>query len=327
VTGRATTRRSPPRRETARPSAADRLSAFVTTAPRPDERSTTRTVVQLAFATEAWRLASVAERLTDGEPSNETVHEARLALRAARSHLRTFASILDVERGAALATTLARLANALGPRRELDVMIDCVDGYEATLTTDVEALSALSARLGGQRPAIDEALISTLSEAKPSAALDALVDFALDLPIVDRAGEPAVVVLTDLARRPWRKLARVAALLDESSTMSDLHELRIRTKRARHAARAARVVRPGAAAHVAALGRLSQTLGELNDATITTERLSAAIAFDFDALAAYGAGLVVAGERQRMATARAAWPGLWQQARRKRVRAWLDSSD
>jgi CHAD domain-containing protein len=312
---------------TATPSAADRLGTLVASAPTLDEHSSTRIVVQLAFAKQARRLATVADRLSDGDPSSETVHDARLALRAARSHLRMFASILDVSRRDALATTLTRLANALGPRRDLDVMIEGIERYEVALANDGDALSALLEQLGARRSSVDAELRSMLSDATPATALDALVDFALDLPIVDRADDAAAVVLTDLARRPWRKLARVAALLDETSASADLHELRICTKRARHAALAARAVRPAATAHVAALGHLARTLGELNDATITTERLRAAIAFDFDALAAYGAGLVVAAERQRMAAARAAWPGQWQQARRKRVRAWLDSSD
>jgi hypothetical protein len=38
-------------------------------------------------------------------------------------------------------------------------------------------------------------------------------------------------VLTDLARRPWHKVVRVAAVRDDKSRSSDLHELRIRARR------------------------------------------------------------------------------------------------
>jgi CHAD domain-containing protein len=143
---------------------------------------------------------------------------------------------------------------------------------------------------------------------------------------VARADDPARLVLIELARRPWRRVARLASQLDESSPPERLHELRILVKRARYAAAAAALVHAGARRHASELARLQGTLGEINDATVTEERLRAAVASGLGADAAYAAGLVVAAERRRARRRRSEWLAHWEQARRKKVRAWLDSS-
>ena len=134
-------------------------------------------------------------------------------------------------------------------------------------------------------------------------------------------------MLTDLARRSWRRAARLANQLDAHSPTEQLHELRILVKRARYAALAATPVRPEAAPHARALARLQDALGEINDISITEERVLTAVASGLGAEAAYAAGLIVAAERHRSERRRAAWPQLWDEARRKKVRGWLDSAE
>ena len=149
----------------------------------------------------------------------------------------------------------------------------------------------------------------------------------IDVRYVHPMAGPGTWVLSAPRKLSSAPAPSVTNQLDEHSPTEQLHELRILVKRARYAALAVAPVRPEAAPHARALARLQEALGEINDMSITEERVSAAVASGLGAEAAYGAGLIIAAERHRSEQRRAAWPQLWDELRRKKVRAWLDSAE
>src|SRR4029453_1061192 len=92
--------------------------------------------------------------------------------------------------------------------------------------------------------------------------------------LAENAAEPAAGVIPALVRRPWHRLSKRAKALGDAPTDAQLHEVWIRTKRARYAAEAAApVVGKQARAFAHAAARLQDVLGDLNDAVVAARRL------------------------------------------------------
>ena len=256
----------------------------------------------------------------------DALHQARVGLRRLRTDLQTFRPLLDRDALAALAPELAWLGRSIGAVRDHDVFVSILAGYAQEAPDDREFV-VLVESFDGARDALVARLAADLVTDRAIGALTSMTALAVSPPVVARADEAAIEVFTELARRPWRKLVREARALDATSPVEALHELRIRVKKARYAVEAAAAVSADAAPHARSLARLQTTLGDINDAAITIHRLRAAAADDLGGLAAYAAGRVAAHEQRRIKDRREQWPGRWDLARRKRVRAWLDSSE
>ena len=167
----------------------------------------------------------------------EGVHQARVATRRLRSDLRTFRPMLDREWSQGLRDELGWIARILGEVRDGDVLL--------------ERLARSVGGLAEPEREAEDAVLATLAKARDEAHADLLATLR-SRPVHrparparrrgQRAGsgrrgvQPAAEVVPGLVRRPWHKLAKRVAKLGDDPSDARLHEVRIRTKRARYAA-------------------------------------------------------------------------------------------
>lgn len=258
-------------------------------------------------------LAEQARRLLLHDPGTrlgsdpEELHQLRVATRRLRAFLRAGRELVDASWAASLRDELGWLGRALGPARDLDVLLE-------RLTADAEALgdetvpAALLATLEEERVEARAVVVDALSSDRYLALLDRL----------DAVAEPppsgVETPLAEVWRREWRRTRRVLDRLDGDSPDAELHAGRIRVKRARYAAElASPALGKRGRAFVDAAKALQDVLGEHQDATVAEARLREWATGGGDANAA---SRLLAREDEQKAAARAAWPSAWKALRR-----------
>src|SRR5215211_6067225 len=149
------------------------------------------------------------------------------------------------------------------------------------------------------------------------------------LPTADaKVGPRLLAALVDqrdsARRRLLRAMAteRYAVLLDDLAD-DQLHQIRIRAKRARYAAEAVEpVIGQPAEDYADAVADLQSVLGDHQDAVVGEAWLREA-AGSARRDVALVAGLLIAAERASAADTRERWRAVWKTASRKKLRAWL----
>jgi CHAD domain-containing protein len=280
-------------------------------------------VVRAAFSSSVLRLLEhdVGVRLAEAP---EDVHQARVATRRLRSDLRTYRDLLDPAWAEDLRAALKDVADALGAVRDADVLLERLRSRVARLREeDRPAAERLVATLEGQRDGHRRALLDLLAGDAYRALLDRLVEGARAPQLSALAAEPAAAVLPGLARTPWEKLRDAVAAVEPHGPDDELHEVRIRAKRARYAAEVAALVvgRPASRFAKAAAG-LQDVLGGLQDAVVTEAWLRSA-AEGARRPVVLVAGQLVAMERVEADHARSTWKNAWQGVRKPAMRSWL----
>lgn len=255
----------------------------------------------------------------------EGVHQARVATRRLRSHLRTFRSLLDPEWAELLRTELGWLGAELGAVRDADVLLERLEARIAALDPEDRAAAVpLLDRLLDQQAAARVVLLDGLRSPRYLELLDRLVDAAHRPRVVMRIGTSDEDTLRSLVRRPWRQLRDAVAELPDPAPDPALHAIRIRAKRARYAAE---VVEPAfgrpARDFAKALTTVQDILGEHQDAVVAGAWLRANALTLTDPRAAYTAGELGAAERASADASRAAWPDAWHGVAQKHLRRWL----
>ena len=183
---------------------------------------------------------------TSGDP--EAVHQARVATRKLRSHLRTFGPLLEPEWLDPLRTELGWLGLALGAVRDREVLLERLRARAQELPEDdrraaVGLLKILEQEIAGLR----KKLMTDLDSERYVDLLERLVAAALDPSTMPDAQLAAVGSLPVIASGPWRRLRSAVRQLPGRPTDPELHRIRILAKRARYAAEAvAPVTGPGA---------------------------------------------------------------------------------
>ena len=249
----------------------------------------------------------------------EELHDFRVATRRLRAILRAARPLLDPEWTAGLRDELRWLAGVLGPVRDLDVLIERL-GAEIELLEPPErrAGARLLALLGEEREAARTAMLAAMSGDRYLALLDRLETAPADLPARD-----ADVGLADIAAREFARLRRAVRALPPDPPDDELHDVRIRGKRARYAAELAEgsVGKP-ARRFVRAAKRFQDVVGEHQDAVVAEEQIRGLLARTRTVTAHLAAGRLVERERERRRTARNAFPRAWARLERKGRRAW-----
>lgn len=290
-------------------------------------------------------LTEDVERLVEQEPhvrkgvDPEAVHQARVATRRLRSQLRTFRGALRKAPLKRLAEPLKELAGLLGAVRDLDVLAmrleSCRDGVgDEPASVPARVVDDVLVKVGREREVAFHRLLSEMDSDRYHQLVDRLVGFAADPPFRKVARRPAAELLEPAVRLAWQRLERTVSSLPIVPGEADLHQVRIRAKRARYAAQAASPFGPPAYEQLAKrLGKLQDVLGLLNDGvhavawlrqagTVLPEPAGAPAAELAHAGAALsgdsylaGVGLLIAHQHLAMAAARDEWPQRWQQAR------------
>ena len=257
---------------------------------------------------------------TSGDP--EAIHQARVATRKLRSHLRTFGPLLDPEWTEPLRTELGWLALALGAVRDREVLLDRLrDPAKGLPAGDVRAASSLLSILENEIADLRKKLMVDLDSARYVELLERLVDAASAPKTVPDADLAAAGVLPVLATGPWRRLRSAVRQLPENPTDPELHRIRILAKRARYAAEAvAAIAGPAATAFARAAAKVQTVLGEHQDSVTAQAWLRSA---KVSGKRAFAAGELIAMEHVAAAKARGEWTKAWDALDRKRLRDWM----
>ena len=257
---------------------------------------------------------------TSGDP--EAVHQARVATRKLRSHLRTFGPLLEPEWTEPLRAELGWVGLALGAVRDREVLLERLRERSKGLPAgDQRAAASLLAILDHEIADLRKKLMADLDSARYIALLDRLVDAAQAPATVADGDLPAVGVLPVLAAGPWRRLRSAVRQLPDNPTDPELHRIRILAKRARYAAEAVAVVAgPAAASFAKAAAKLQTVLGEHQDSVTAQAWLRSA---RVSGRRAFAAGELIAMEHIAAAAARGQWSKAWDAVDRKRLRSWM----
>jgi CHAD domain-containing protein len=257
---------------------------------------------------------------TSGDP--EGVHQARVATRKLRSHLRTFGPLLDPEWTEPLRSELGWLAMGLGAVRDREVLLERLRERAKSLP-DSDAKSAASLLKGLEAEIADlrKKMIADLDSQRYVDLLENLVAASHNPATLPEADQPANTTLPALATTPWRRLRSAVKQLPISPTDPELHRIRILAKRARYAAEAVSpVAGDDAKAFARGVAKVQTILGEHQDAVTAQAWLRST---RVSGRKAFVAGELIALERIAAEDARTKWPKIWDSLDRKRLRSWM----
>ncbi|CAN5670446.1 CYTH and CHAD domain-containing protein [soil metagenome] len=259
-------------------------------------------------------LAVQLGRILDHDPGTrlgtdpEDLHQLRVASRRLRAFLCAARPLLQGGWGKELRSELGWLGGALGPVRDLDVMLDHLREESAGLDAkDRDAFAPLLARLEAEREAARETMLEALDSERYLDLLDRLQQAAEN----PRATGDAA--LTGLWRAEFRRLRRAVGALGASPSDEELHETRIRAKRARYAAELAQPeLGKRGTRFVQNAKRLQDLLGEHQDAFVAEERIRTMLESSQAPSAHFAAGRLVERQRSRRRLAREGFGAAWE---------------
>src|SRR6202166_2897961 len=242
---------------------------------------------------------------TSGDP--EAVHQARVATRKLRSHLRTFGPLLDPERTEPLRSELGWLAMGLGSVRDSEVLLERMRERAKSLPhPDQRSAASLLHNLETEIGTMRTKLMAELGSLRYIDLLDRLVIAPQPPAALPAADEPASKVLPPLSAGPWRRLRSAVKHLPETPADPELHRIRILAKRARYAAEAvAPVAGKTAESFGRAASKLQTILGEHQDSVTAQAWLRGA---RISGRRAFVAGELIAMEHAAAEDARSKWP-------------------
>jgi CHAD domain-containing protein len=250
---------------------------------------------------------------------SEDLHEMRVSTRRLRAILRAARPLLVPGWPESLRTDLAWLGELLGPARDLDVQVKYFQEEAAALEShDRKPLQRFIAHLRTEREKGQQVLVTELKSQRYLELLSKLVQAAQD---------PAVVVssvtLHDIAAGEFTKLRKAMRNLGVAPTDSDLHRLRIKTKRARYAAELAETCTGRPATRFIEQAKLFQDLlGVHQDAVFAEKHIRAFSEQSTSVRAAFVAGRMVERQRQRRESARATFRAQWKNLKKQGRKAW-----
>jgi CHAD domain-containing protein len=288
---------------------------------RTGPHSTIGAVVQSAIAACAAGLLSHDPKIrVGGDP--EDVHDARVAMRRLRSHLRFFGAILDGEWVASLTEEVAWLGGELGAVRDPEVLAERLSEEVGRLPAeDRRAGLGLAQRAAAEVPRRRSSLLESMSSDRYLDLVERLLLAAREPKLVGDPLQPAADVLPELARTPWDKLRKAVRRLGPNPANESLHGVRIRTKRARYAAEVCAPVLGDPAARFAKTAAQIQTaLGDLQDSIVAQAWLRANAG---TSRRAFVAGQLWELEAARGRAARDGWRQPWKQLRSAKSTRWL----
>jgi len=249
----------------------------------------------------------------------EELHQARVATRRLRAVLRAARPLLDPAWTESLRAELSGLGGALGPVRDLDVLLERLRGeIEQLEGPERRAAGRFLELLGEERDEARAAMLAAMSSRRYAELLTRL-EAAATAP---RARE-ADVSVRDIAAGEFRKLRRAVRALPPDPPDEDLHAVRIRGKRARYAAELAEgAVGKPARRFVQDAKRFQDVVGEHQDSVVAEERIRGLLDRVRSPQAHLAAGRLIERERARRREARAAFPGTWKALEKSGKRAW-----
>jgi len=252
----------------------------------------------------------------------EDLHQMRVAVRRMRATLKAAQPLLDTAWADDLRAELGWLGGALGPVRDLDVLLLRLHREIAGLpTAEQSAGGVLLDALERERTTARAAMLDALTTPRYFALLERLADTVrapLPAPAPGDAAEPALV---DLVRAEARKLRRAVARAGDDPADEVLHALRIRGKRVRYTGELVAPSLRGTPAGTSvkrlltATTALQEVLGDHQDACVAEQRIRELLDGLGELPAAevvFVGGRLVERERTRAEQQRALWWSAWE---------------
>jgi CHAD domain-containing protein len=263
-------------------------------------------------------LAEQHGRLLDHDPGTrlgqdpEDLHQMRVATRRARAFLRAARDLLKPDWAEGLRAELGWLGSALGPARDVDVLLEHLREEVEGLGDRGAPAHALLASLERERERARGAVVAALTDERYFALLDRL-ELAAQPRLRD---EREATSLADLWRREFKRTRRAFSALGPDSPDDELHVARIRVKRARYAAELAapELGEPGER-FVDAAKKLQDVLGEHQDSVVAESWILGHA--ERSATSREAVDLLVERQRERRRRARRAWPKVWDRLERR----------
>jgi inorganic triphosphatase YgiF len=223
--------------------------------------------------------------LIKGDP--EGVHQMRVGLRRLRAAMSLFATLLGDRQTAAIKDELKWLAGELGPARELDVLVSRVVA-PVKQRRRWRGMPSLSQEIAERRDAaVARAQASVQSARFRALTLDVAAWLQVGLwtkppddLVRDRGDLPIEAFAVEQLARRWRKVRKKGKALGDLDGRNR-HKLRIQTKKLRYAGEFFSALFTTKRAckrrkhFVAALERLQDALGDLNDIAVHEKRITA----------------------------------------------------
>ncbi|MDP1768348.1 MAG: CYTH and CHAD domain-containing protein [Nitrospirota bacterium] len=259
-----------------------------------------------------WLLAHDPGARLGREP--ESLYQMRVATRQLRVVLRTARPLLLPAWADSLHDELRWLGQLLGPARDLDVQLAYFQKESTALDArDRRPLAPFIAHLEVQRHHAHDVLLRELQSARYLDLIRRLQDATVNPTAVESA-----LTLHNLAAGTFKKLRKVLRLVGASPTNAIIHEIRIKTKRARYAAELAEPVVGKPATRFIKKARVVQdVLGMYQDAVQAEAYVRTFLKQSASVRAAFVAGRMVERQRARRAKAskemRRLWEGLLKQ--------------
>jgi CHAD domain-containing protein len=243
----------------------------------------------------------------------EQLHQMRVAARRFRALTGLFKPALS-PRIISLGKEIKWVAGILGAARDLDVQREWLlsittESAENNTAAISPLLSRLDQRVSQTRREVVSALDSERFKALTQAMILALRD---DYESSDEAELPVHVFAEQGLRNRYRSFHKQARRLRLNSPDTELHALRVKTKRLRYAVECFRpIFGSGVKSMVDETKALQDLLGEHQDCAVFSEKVRTALSSDSTVLPP--ATLIRLGElieqrRQRMVEIRALWP-------------------
>jgi CHAD domain-containing protein len=224
------------------------------------------------------------ERAFLASPGPEEIRRMRVATRRLRATWRAFGPVFEGRTSNRVRRRLGRLGDTLSAVRDLDVLLARLEAWVAGhAPADPDPLAGMRESIAARRAAALVRLEAELASPRHARSLESFVEFA-ETPGLETV--PAKPPAPRLAREQlggwiWAGFERLLAW-EPMLPIADaptLHELRIEAKRLRDLIQAAAPMSSGSPeAIVAALVNVQDTLGAMNDATVTAATLRAYLA-------------------------------------------------
>ena len=242
----------------------------------------------------------------------ENLHQHRVAARRTRAILRAARRYLDAEWRSSVTGPLEQLADATGPVRDVDVLLEHLrNQLEVLDKADRKAAETVVSQLELEREAARSRLVETLESEQYGLLLARLC------PPPRLAADTAEIPLERIARKEFSRLVRAARRLTKDPDEDSTHRLRILLKRARYTAELYEPKGEQSRRFLAAARALQDLLGEHQDATVAKERLRAATVVDSRTAAAFVAGRIAERQDARIADVQKRLPAAWKRLRKR----------
>jgi CHAD domain-containing protein len=245
----------------------------------------------------------------------EDLHQVRVAVRRLRSILRTAGPVLDQEWAERLRAELKWLAGETGAARDLDVVLPLLREQAIELEPeDGDALEPLWDKVERARAQAAKRAFAALGSERYGALITALEH---DLPSVQNGA------LERATLKEFERLEKAMKKVALDPTDDAIHRARIKAKRARYATELLEpeLGQPGGDLISAAKG-FQEVAGEHHDTVVAEETVRSALRSIRSGRTAFGAGLLVAGQRERRRVAASELPDAWKKLEEAREKVW-----